>query len=328
MFAGCRPYYRAAGATLLGALLLAAAAHGQPAAGNGGAQPRAQQPQTAIPANPTPSVAPAIESEVERIARALEVANTREESVEEQKRAQSDLQAQQDMAKWAHFMLWVACAEAAITAIGVALVFVTLIYTRKAAAAARDAVTEAQRGTQAAQQSVTVTREIGEQQLRPYVDISEAGFIWDHVGPRIIVSCKNSGQTPATFFEIRFHTQALKFDDPRQFVPPDKDAKLLEWPAVGAMAEVTAVLQNDQLQTDAESVRRGDSLIDLYLFGVVRYADIAGAEYETEFAYYTRRVRHPPPTPAGDEPIKMSRPTGKLRAFEMVKKPEPHDRAA
>jgi hypothetical protein len=56
---------------------------------------------------------------------------------------------------------------------------------------------------------------------------------------------------------------------------------------------------------------------NFFVFGVVRYGDIFGAEYETEFAYFTNRVK----LTVRDRPIKMSRPDGRFVAFRMTKPP-------
>ena len=87
---------------------------------------------------PTPS---RLQSDVSRIARALEEANRHPGAAAEIQRAKENLKAQQDTAKWAAWMLLVGSVEAGITFIGVVLVGFTLAATRKAAGAARDTVT-------------------------------------------------------------------------------------------------------------------------------------------------------------------------------------------
>lgn len=218
------------------------------------------------------------------------------------------------MAKWAFWMLIATAFSAMFTGIGVILIAFTLKYTK-------DTLTEAKAATKAANDTVTVTRQIGEDQLRPYVHISAARFYWDHIGPRAIVSCQNSGQTPATFFEIRFHTRAIPVGDEREFIQPPDDVKPLPWPAMGGNCTDTAGLHNEQLAAEADIASRGSPFMNLFIFGVVRYGDIGGAEYESQFAYYSSGIGR---TDVGSthKPVTMIRPTGKLKSFVMVKKPD------
>jgi len=215
-----------------------------------------------------------------------------------------DLEAQRGMARSTDQLVGVAWWQFGLSVLGLFLLVATVHYAKRAA--------------EETKRTADITRDIGDAELRPYVDVSEANFYWDHVGARVVVSCQNSGQTPATFFEVKFHTQAIPIGDPRGFVLPPEDAKSLVWSTIGGNRTVTAGLHNPQVQTDAETTRMGGGFTNFYIFGVVRYGDISGAEYETEFAYYSPRAR---PTPDNDKPVTLIRPDGKLRAFVMVNEP-------
>ena len=102
------------------------------------------------------------------------------EASNEQQRAERDLSAQQEMARWALYMLAVSSAGLVITAVGIYYVRDTLIETRK---------------------SVQVTREIGEAQVRAYVGPPRVEAVIETVEGRRHFSIRgylsNSGNSPA-----------------------------------------------------------------------------------------------------------------------------------
>ncbi|MGJ8627055.1 MAG: hypothetical protein ACSHXB_08855 [Sulfitobacter sp.] len=99
------------------------------------------------------------------------------ETTNEHKRSESDLTAQRNMARWALWMLLATIAIAIVTAFGVYYVWRTL----------------------------SVTREIGEAQVRAYLFIDGAKVTprveKDHVFWDLNVTFKNSGQSPARNIE-------------------------------------------------------------------------------------------------------------------------------
>ena len=105
----------------------------------------------------------------------------------ENKRAEKDLVAQTEMATWAFWMLIVTIFVAVVTAGGVYFVWRTLLATKK---------------------TVTITREIGEAQVRAYLTI-ESGTITPEIedGERIVwkihVGVRNCGQSPARKIKIK-----------------------------------------------------------------------------------------------------------------------------
>ena len=121
-------------------------------------------------------------------------------------RAESDLDAQQAMALWAKLMTLASVLGLGVTTIGVYLVWGTLDQTRAATSAAQDAV--------------SVTREIGQAQTRAYVSINHSAVFesirsqQSHVMGMEIV---NSGQTPA--YDVSF--AASLFVERADFIPDE-----------------------------------------------------------------------------------------------------------
>jgi hypothetical protein len=103
----------------------------------------------------------------------------------DEQRAQYDLEAQQDMALWAFGLFVSGILGLIATAAGVFLVWRTLFHTKRAADAARDAVTE--------------TRRIGESQVRAYVTVSDVQMSWrrGRQFPTVSFDVGNSGNSPA-----------------------------------------------------------------------------------------------------------------------------------
>jgi hypothetical protein len=171
-------------AFLIGSVWLIAAAHSQPKQG-ADTHADTQQPKTEVKQEPQPVIPTVIQDDIARIARALEAANAHPNAATEEQQARDNLKAQQDIALWAEIMLFIAGGEILVTLIGVGLVGLTLSATRRAA--------------NAAEQSVSETRRIGEAQTRAYVTIKQASitFMMDVQNPLVTFIATNSGQSPA-----------------------------------------------------------------------------------------------------------------------------------
>jgi hypothetical protein len=199
------------------AFALANAANAQPVDRNASHYGPAHERQ----ANPPPDSAepappPTIQGILQRIARTLEVANNKPEPPEGRDRAQRDLTAQEDMARWARFMLYVGGTETFVTFLGVLLVGATLIYTRNAVEAARDQVAEAAKATNAAVDAAAAAvrqAEIAQRQFemseRPWLSVNielKKATVKNvrSFEAEIDFLVKNHGKTVATnvFFEV------------------------------------------------------------------------------------------------------------------------------
>jgi hypothetical protein len=119
-----------------------------------------------------------------------------------------DLAAQERMA-------WAALGHLALTAIGVVLIRRTLIHTRRAADAAQAAVNEAKAATGAAKETVAVTQQTAERQLRTHVVVDNVLFTERGVegASTAVIKLRNGGQTPA--YKVRSSIQ-IEFDQDRR----------------------------------------------------------------------------------------------------------------
>lgn len=113
------------------------------------------------------------------------------EATNEHERAQRDLVAQQRMQLWALWLLGVSGFGTAIAGYGLVLLRRTWF--------------EAKAATNAAQDAVAVTRDLGQRQVRAYVSILGANVFDCGIGkqPKIVITIKNTGQSPAKNLKIR-----------------------------------------------------------------------------------------------------------------------------
>jgi hypothetical protein len=183
-------------------------------------------------------------------------------------RQEHDLHAQRDMSRWALYM-WIA------TMVGIGLVGATLFETRKAA--------------QAAEAVVTVTREMGQRELRAYVTVTDVQLLAFTVGERIRVKVvfKNTGATPAyectlvTRIRIaRFPAPETSFDYPTLAHNP---AKVLIGPDAPFSQQSSPPHALTQFEHDEVSSGR----CALYFWGRLNYRDAFEADRWTTFRSMT-----------------------------------------
>lgn len=103
-----------------------------------------------------------------------------------------DLASQESMAKSTYRMNLAAWAGIVLSAVGVMLIWKTLV-------ASRQTLREAENATKAAFKSVEVTREIGEAQVRAYLSVPDVVLDWsdDNTLSKVKFIIKNAGQSPA-----------------------------------------------------------------------------------------------------------------------------------
>jgi hypothetical protein len=168
----------------------------------------AQQTQIQIAPQPKPVVPSVIQNDIDRIAHALEAANNKQPTTDEKQRTERDLEAEENIAKWGMWLVFVGGFEALITAAGVFLVWRTLRASWAAAAAAEKAVTE--------------TRRIGEAQVRAYLSIQTVrvqfrnDWLPGEAFPSVEIGASNSGQSPARYFLWRPTIQYISGTERRQ----------------------------------------------------------------------------------------------------------------
>lgn len=200
--------------------------------------------------------------------------------IEAHDRAQTtseDLQAQQEMALWGLWVFIAAAFSAGMTAVGVYLIWQTLLHTR-------DAVTEAKAATKAAQAAVTVTQDVGERQLRAYMSVKGAHATIRTNNVRAVVIAKNTGQTPA--LNVRTWTVLV-------LEPPPFNEDWLKDPItgrmyvsdVGADAEQTLHVTHpaDIADTVVPAIKAGR--LGCWVYGFIWYEDFYGQPRETRFRF-------------------------------------------
>lgn len=142
------------------------------------------------------------------------------EAAQIQSESRQNLYAQQDMSRWAFAMVVISGLTLFITGLGIVWIRDTLLETRKAVKAADDAV--------------TVTREVGHAQIRPWVNISDVEvvdgpFAYDSTSPHLskafvvnfVFKIKNHGASPANKLKV-FAIGAKRIRAAADILPEDR----------------------------------------------------------------------------------------------------------
>ncbi|MEX0282123.1 MAG: hypothetical protein AB3N13_13150 [Arenibacterium sp.] len=138
----------------------------------------------------------------------LECKHDIEQAERDAHRDQKDLKAQRYMALWAFIMAVASLFGLGVTVVGLVFIYRTLKASEKA--------------TDAAVQSVAVSREIGEAQVRAYLSVDQATVEADNKGHLVLkVTLKNSGNSPARRVRqttrVEFRTGVRPEDDVGEF---------------------------------------------------------------------------------------------------------------
>jgi hypothetical protein len=232
-------------------------------------------------------------------------------------REDSDLCEQRRMSKAAEEAAWWAAFQSKLGVAGFAAVLASLFFTGWAAHAAG-------RAARAAEDSLKTSRESSEDQIRPYVHVSNAEFMWDSNGVKIVIECSNSGQTPASYFEVGALSSAVPRGE-NMLVSIPNDLVYRRWSALGGGNSKTIGLRGeavgdkiDPYALHAREAMPPEEKAVFYILGRIKYGDVFGSEYETDFAFFIRDTR-----PTNDKPArKMSSPPGSFTAFRMTKRAE------
>jgi hypothetical protein len=171
-------------------------------------QPSAQKTQEQPKPDNTPLTLEAIQREIARVAGAIEAQKDDEEAKRKEAREISDVEAQEAMARWAENLFLTTLATIILTAVGVFLIWRTLIHTRVAAVAARDMVEKARKTTVAAVQANAEAKrhaDLAEQSFarleRPYIyiyGVSRFEHDFESATNCVKYTVANFGKTPAT----------------------------------------------------------------------------------------------------------------------------------
>lgn len=136
------------------------------------------------------------------------------------------LQAQEEMARWARWMFYATAATVALTTAALFAIYRTLHHTGRAANYTRDMLREAEITTRAALETVEITREIGNRQVRPYltydsgaVEVFEAQGLYalgekpDPKHLHLEVKFRNGGNSPGIVTAVSSTVYAPKNGD-------------------------------------------------------------------------------------------------------------------
>ena len=201
-----------------------------------------------------------------------------------------------------------ALGQLALTAIGVMLIWRTLIYTRKAADAAqaavdeakaavdeakaavdeaKAAVDEAKAATRAADAAVAVTRDTAQRQLRAYVFVENI-LLTDEGGDgssHALLKIRNTGQTPA--YRLKSHVQ-IEFDpdrrasfDPHRLIDNDSKAVIMDIGGGNMRGRMHTRKARDF--DDKMALRSIDTYA--HVFGRISYLDCFNAERKGIFHF-------------------------------------------
>lgn len=188
------------------------------------------------------------------------------DAVEEQRRAEEDLRAQNNMARSTLWMMWASIFAVILTFVGVVYVRRTLDQTVAA--------------NSAAQAAVSVTREIGKAQVRAYLSISDARVVNVYLSghPKLILKVRNTGQSPAWgcrtvgyfgIIESNPHTHKFKSNGTPKMSETEVGA--------GLSVEQHMPLGRKLSQHDIERLKAGDVT---FLAGcIVTYKDVFGTTH-------------------------------------------------
>lgn len=202
---------------------------------------------------------PSFSDNIRRIADAIESVNTRQDSTDENDRAQRDLNAQEDMAKWAKWMFVATFFQGFVALITLYLVRSTLRETKRTADAAVDAAKAAAEQSKTAEAEFVATH-------RPKLHITVARVDAHTSGPvKILLIVGNVGVTRVERLQIKcaviqgeYVPVALTFAD----VSPDKNG--LVSGEVARANHISTLIEQPHLYAD------------VFCIGTIAYTDQRG----------------------------------------------------
>ena len=193
----------------------------------------------------------------------------------------ADLQAQQDMAFWAKLMFVAAVVTAAITFGGLILIWRTLHHTRRAADSALNMVSEAKLATNAAQDAVEVTREIGQAQVRAYLACTEAKYTISKTSIFCQLVIANKGLSPANQIEIAAFLSPQKPVKGREIC----EAAECESISAGSLGNASFAGKFSELGNEVK-VSLYDKMQPFAIYCVISWRDVFKKEQENSFWLY------------------------------------------
>ena len=207
---------------------------------------------------------------------ALNCAAKAVETAQERSESRQDLYAQQDMARWAFWMLAVTIATLGVTATGVWLVKRTL-------EATLEAVEDTGKATKAMEAQNAIAKDTAERQLRAYISVESLVVENVEVGvvPNGVVNIINSGQTPAERLSLAAYLGYAYVANPEPIFEIIDTNPLTC--TVGPQRPYTAYPDAPAVWTEAHAAEFAAGTFGIYIFGEVQYFDVFGKERFTRF---------------------------------------------
>jgi hypothetical protein len=225
------------------------------------------------------------------------VAKARNEA-RDYERDERDLVAQNISALWAYIMGAAAVVGAALSTVGVFLVWTTFHATKA--------------GNE-------ISKSVGEDQTRAY--LYARSFVHDSrsVGLPFLLEVRNGGQTPAKQFAVRQMMWIETKDNREKTTPFPTKIRFKNWGSLGPNESVTvAVFREEEVGLTLKSETPAPGGITFNCLGTIRYQTIHNEWFETDFSFLLPAVlisKH--------EPTKFMRPVMlNMRAFEKTKMQE------
>lgn len=196
-----------------------------------------------------------------------------------------DLLAQQSMASSTYQMMVAAWLSLGIGGFGLIGLAVTVIYTRQAAASGREAVAEARTATRIAYESLSITRDNAQKELRAYIFVKSCmvtGVEEDRI--TITTSYRNTGNTPA--YNLQIWTEYYVIEPDFSIVDPEEPV----WSTVGSVepqGEKNRISWYDREQSQGIRSEIGNNGKIIVTSGQIRYEDVFGVRHRIAFRYFT-----------------------------------------
>lgn len=190
------------------------------------------------------------------------------------------LAAQKGVDKATQKLATYAIYQTILIALGTAVLIYTLYLTRQANRAAT-------RGAHAAEGAVSVTRRIGEAQVRAYITATPKDFGRPKEAFFVDLTIKNCGQTPARNMALAADIKVLPYPHNRDgFSVGVGKIDLGETPnQMGAGSEVTIGIGPAEFERKVFDAAAKGKEWRFYLIGKITYRDVFGNQYFSEFCY-------------------------------------------
>ncbi|OJU36118.1 MAG: hypothetical protein BGN94_24690 [Rhizobiales bacterium 68-8] len=239
-----------------------------------------------------------------------EAERTRRREDDADQRERDDLAAQQSMAESTQRIVVISWWQLGLATGGTLLVFGSLA---------------------AAFNANRIAREIGRDQSRAYLHMNSAEFTWGNEQgghPIIVLTVKNTGQTPAKWFAVRYKVFVKALADDSTLPNSGYDFSTLtftgkqfrRWNALGASSERTLPCWDEKEAAEVSAIYKNRLRHSVEIAGVLRYETFFGEIFETEFWFARRK-------PGGysvaditetEVPHKMQHARAVLRTYEQV----------